>query len=118
MPWFVIGILLFGAVCALLALIFAYVDRPQIAKSKILKPLETPWLVMLFIVLFVSVGFIAFWSVVQGYARSRPSPFQCLETKATVGPGVCLYTYAPQESAWSKFLCRVMGVCNAYPAQV
>jgi hypothetical protein len=116
MPWFLIGIVLFGIVCCLLAIIFAYADKKSLETSVICKPLELGWRVVFFVVLAVLLGFLAFWSVVQCYENSMPKALGCVETKATVSAGSCLYTYRQDSSAWKRFICRVFGICSKYPA--
>ena len=116
MPWFLIGIILFAVVCAILAIAFAYGERESLKQSKICKPLELGWRVVFFVVLAILLGFLAFWSIVQGYENALPKALSCVETKATVAAGKCLYTYTQETSAWRRFLCRVMGICSTFPA--
>lgn len=117
MPWFMIGILLIAAACLIISFILAMVDR-KTTKEKILKPLETPWIVLMIITFAIMLGFLAFWSVVQAFKSKRPSAFKCQETKATVANGTCVYSYEPDSSAWDKFLCRTLGVCRSFPPMI
>lgn len=118
LPWFMISLAILGVVVAVTGILVGALDPFRAKPSQVTKAVENGYLAAMGFLLAVAIGFLAFWSTVEGIKATRPSALASQETKATVAPGSRIYSYAFDESAWSKFLCRALGICHSYVPRV
>lgn len=112
LAWFMIGLILFGIVLVIAALACGLADPIRKQESRVQKPIENGYLIAVGVMGVLLLGFLVFWSIVQGFKDKSPSATKCQETKATVARGSGIYSYSFGDSAWLSFLCRVMGICS------
>jgi hypothetical protein len=66
MPWFLIGVILFGIVLAAIAIACGLVDRAR-GESMIVTRIPIGYMYACYVMIAVLLGFLAFWATVQGY---------------------------------------------------
>jgi len=76
MPWFMIGVILMSLVLLAIGLACCYVDRSK-GESMIVTRIDAGYIYASYVMIAISLGFLAFWSTVQGYQDSRPRPRSC-----------------------------------------